>query len=453
MEISKPLLNLLSQAKVIAQAGSKGYYKLTATIITPKEHIPLIMPTAFSCDAMFATARSDDFRLLGQIQPGLYLNSVVPNRDDLKIEIIFRQGIKQSSKLFRAIPLIDKDPEKEGNNTQLSNLKNMDALNMVGVTFQLQELGYAILKNEMVGGVVLMGKLDDVLYNELIEIGSTLTLTGADAWRGVEMVKPIDNPKVFNHVEMKDGLRLMDLATYLQNDTKYGFYSKGMGCYYRKGLFYIYPLFKQGNYATAKKVLDIYRLPEDAIPALETTYYVNDVRTIILSTGTAKHDNKSDINKQNQGVGKRIISPDAIINKAGYYYDKGGAVTTRNDTLTEYKTSQRTSGEEISVYDPTPSSNVWKALSANALNDGEIIRIPWDASDSSLIVPGMPCKYYYTTNGETLVEREGTVLGARSRLMMNTPGEPSPTFREMTDLLVYFVIENEVTSNAAGYSG
>lgn len=449
MEISRPLLNLLKQAKAISIAGTVDYYKLTASVITPTQHIPLYFPTAFSCDAMFATARSDDFRLLVQVQPGVYLKDVVPYCDDLKIELIFRQGIKQTSRLYRAIPLIGSDPEKEGNNTQLSNLKNMDNLNMVGVTFQLQELGFAALRVEMVGDVALMGTLDTVLMSELIEKGQELTLTGPDAFRGVDMVTPIDNPKVFKHIEMKDGLRLMDLPGYLQNDTKYGMYSKGLGCYYRKGMFYVYPLFKMGRYDTAKRVLDIYRLPEDAVPAVETTYYINGTHTIILSTGQANHDSRSDITKQNKGVGKRIINPDAVISKAGNYYEKGAAVTTRTDTLTEYKTSQRTSGEEISVFEAEPTSNIWKGLSSNALYDGEILRIPWDSSNSTLIVPGMPCKYYYTTNNENLVEREGVVIGARSRLMMNTPGDPQPVFREMTDLLVFFIFENEVTSTAA----
>lgn len=445
MEVSTALRNLMKQARAIATSGSARYFKMTATIITADAQIPLHLPTGFACNSDFAGTRADDFRIMGQIQPGLYFKSVDPYKDNLKIELVERTGDTQNVRTFRAIPLNSVDPALMGTTTQLSNLSGSDDLNIISVTFQLFELGYAQLRYNMVGDVALMATLDKVLQNAYITESENLNLLGADAFRGVDMELPIDNAQVFSHIEYPDGVRLFDLASYLQNDDKYGIYSKGLGSYYRKGMFYIYPLFKMGRYDNAHAVLDIFRLPEDAIPTIEVSYQVNGKHTYILSTGGAAHNDNADANKQNYGTGKRIISPDALTGDVGYYYEKGAAVTTRTDSISEYQTSQRASGEQISTFERKPSSNLCKALSMNAFNDGYTLKIGWDRSDSTLIYPGMPCKYYYSVDNLNLIVKEGTVLSVRAKYNMNTLGDPSPTFKESCEIVIFMVKDDSQT--------
>lgn len=446
MELSRPLQNLLTQARTTAVAGKTRYVKLAANIITPTLHVPVYLVSNFGRNAMFASARSDDFRITCQIQPGLYLKQVLPYKDNLKLEFIEKEDITQTSKVFRCIPLVTSDPEVKGNDTVTGNLQGMDNINLITINLQLQELGYAFLRNSFVSdSVFLMARTDDALKHALITDGSQLSLPIPDSWVGIDMPEVGDNTTTFKHIEIPDGTRLMDLPTYLQNDDKYGIYSKGLGCYFRKGLFYIFPLFKMGRYATAQRVLDIYRLPSDAVPTLETTYYTNTKSVIILSTGEAKHDSTVDINRQNNGVGKRIINPAAISGETGLYYEKGNALTTRQDSISEFQTSSRASGEEIAIYDRKPSGNVCKALSETAYNDGQLISVPWEQSNSDLIYPGMPCKYFYTQDNDVLVETEGVVLGARSQYVKNDMNI-QPTFKESTTLLIFLITETQTTT-------
>lgn len=441
MNISKPLQNLLKQAQSISVAGVTRYYKITASIITPSEHVPVYLVTDKQCSSMFGMQRGDDWRLTCQIQPGVYMKKVLPFRDDLKIEVIERAGLKQTSRIYRLIPLVTSDPEQKGNDTKTSNLANMDDLNLITVNFQMQELGFAILRNAFtLDSVFLMARTDKALEHALIDTAEIELkgLSGPDAFRGVDMKEVGDNDKEFKHIEIPDGTRLMDLPTYLQNDDKYGVYSKGLGCFFRKGMFYVFPLFKMGRYATANKVADIFRFPTDAVPTLETTWYTNDKTLTILSTGEAKHDSTVDINHQNNGVGKRIINPDALSGKAGYFYENGNAITTRSDSITEYQTANRKSGEQFSAYDRTPSGNNCKALTSNAYNDGELISTPWDQCNSELIYPGMPCKYYYTKENDVLVEREGVILGVKSQSVKNDMSM-SPTFRESCVIFIFLI--------------
>lgn len=441
MDISKPLQNLITQAKTISQAGTTRYYRISATLITPTQHIPVYIISEYTRTSMFASARADDYRLKCQIQPGLYLKQVLPFSDDLKIEVIEREGLKQVAKTYRCIPLTNNDPEMSGNNTKVSNLENFDNLNIITVNLQLQELGFAVLKNSFTSdSVFLLARTDKALMHALITDGSEVGLSGADAWRGVDMPIEGDNNKTYKHIEIPDGTRLMDLPTYLQNDDKYGVYSAGLACFYRKGMFYVFPPFLMGRYATAAKVLDIFRFPEDAVPQLETTWYTNDKTVTILSTGHSKHQSTVDINRQNNGVGKRIINPDSISGKAGTVYAKGKAITTRSDSLSEYQTAQRASGEQISVYERTPAENIFKGLSETAYNDGELISVPWDQSNSDLIYPGMPCKYYFTQANNVLVEVEGIVLGVITQSLQNDQ-QPDSVFREKATLFLFLVYE------------
>ena len=217
MEASLPLQNLIKQAQDIAASGSTKYFKLSATIITPVAHIPMYVPTGFKCTSDFAGLRSDSFALHGQVQPGLYLKNVIPYRDNLRVEIVQQFGDSQIVRTFRANPTSNIDPNMVGMSTKTSNLSGLDDLNLMGFDLQLLELGYAILRYEPIGNVALMANVGSVLKHELITAGEKVDLTGADAFRGVDMNDEPDNSRVYSHIEYRDGTRIMELASYLQN--------------------------------------------------------------------------------------------------------------------------------------------------------------------------------------------------------------------------------------------
>ena len=206
--------------------------------------------------------------------------------------------------------------------------------------------------------------------------------------------------------------------------------------YYRKGMWYIFPLFKVGRYETARKVLNIYRVPQDVIPTLEVTHFTEGKVTTILSTGDAKHINGTDIVKQNKGTGKRIISPDAIMGETGGYYSKGVHLSTRADTLSEYQTSKRGSGEDVAPFSNEPTNNLAKHLSDNAFNEGSLETIQWMNSNHSKLEPGMPVRYFFLT-GDVLSYKEGTLLGARTEHVRDQQTPNDLKFRQSSALSLF----------------
>lgn len=438
MELPRPLANLIAFANSVATQQADKKIKLSAMLVTPTQQLPLLVPTGMAKFSLYGVNFADDFRIKGQLQPGVYLNTILPNKDNLFIEVTERQGLTQTMKRFRAVPLGDANPEMAGNSVHLANLGTKDSNNMVSVSFQMFETGYAILKNVMISDKHLMTTLDDALHLQLSRAGreKLAHLTGPDAFRGVDIERPIDNARVFQMINIPSAVPLKDLGRWMQNHEEFGIYSKGFGMYYQKGMWRIAPLFKIGRYEKARKVLNIYRLPEDVFPTLHATHFVQGKAVTILSTGKARHIDGMDIKKQNEGTGKRVISSDAIMGEVGRYYGKGQALATREDSLSEYKTSERASGEEMSPFHGTPTNNLCKHLSANSLNDGTTETLQWNNSDHELLDPFMPVRFYYMSGNDALKYKEGTLLGARTELSKDTES-PDMVFREHSALNIF----------------
>jgi hypothetical protein len=430
MELPRPIANLIDHANSIDNSGNERIFTMEVTVVTPTDQIPMILPSGFARLSAFATKLSDDARVIGQLQPGVYNDSVLPYKDNLYIEIVEREGMNQVMRRFRATPMGDANPAQQGGNTALANLASKDDINMISVTFQIFEVGFALLKNELIADVHLMTNLKDVLHYQLTKYGKMLELTGGDAFRGVDIEDPIDNDRIFKQVAIAPPIPLIRLGQWLQAHDEFGIYSTGLGMYYRKGMWYIYPLHRMGRYEKARKVLDVYRLPENVIPTLKNSYFVNGRTVTVLSTGGGNTKDGRDIDRQNKGTGKRVISSDAVMGEVGRYYNKGQALTTRQDSLSEYQTAKRASGEEMIPFHASPTNNLCKVLSENALNDNTDIVVEWHNSYGLLIEPGMPCRFFYMNGNNALMYKEGTVQHIKTEYRMDTESAGHPVFRE-----------------------
>jgi hypothetical protein len=436
MEVPKPLANLVNYANSIDQGKSERIFTMSAMIIAPDEQIPLILPTGFARLALFGVNHSDDCRIKAQLQPGVYQNRVLPVKDNLFIEITEREGYTQVMYRFRAIPLHDSSAPMAANNTALADLSTKDDLNMVDVEFQLLDVGYAQLKTTTISDHLLMTTLDNALHYQLTKYGEQLQLTGGDKFRGVDIEYPYDNTRVFKQIVIPP-MPLIKFAEFLQQDDQFGFYSRGMASYYRKGMWYIFPPLKIGRYEAARKVANIYALPSNVFPTLKNSWFLDDKVLTILSTGEGHNSDGSDIQKQNFGSGKRVVSSDAIMGETGSYYAKGQALTTREDSMSEYKTTARGSGEDSIPFHATPTNNLCKLLSQNAYIDGSVVSRTWHNSRASEITPGMPCRFYFMSGSDALMYREGTIITVRSEYQQDTQNAGQPKFREHSTLELF----------------
>lgn len=412
-----PLLNLLDQAKETAKASVPTNFLLDGVLITPEEHIdlPRINSCVITSDFYSGESHSDNYFVEVSISPGLFQKRVMPFRDDLIIDLIETRGIKRSVRRLRAVPLVETDPTVTGGSTIFSDMTALDQQNFINIQFQLFDLGYEQIRNVQINTNFLAATLDNVIHYVMSKEIKDLGLTGSNALKAVDIETPIDNQKVYRSVTIEAGVQLVDLANYLQKADGLGVYTRGLGSYYKNNTWFVYPLCKTGRYGKLDWSLDILKFPRDAMPTIEHSYFVSAEtnQVTVLSNGEAEHNDDSDIDFQNAGQGKRLISEDAIAGDVGYYKNNERIIKTRLDSVTEYKTTNRSSKVNRVVIDPKPTSNIYREISKSVFDTGDILSIEWHNSDPDLLYPGMPLRYYYMI-GQVLKMREGTLLSVLS---------------------------------------
>lgn len=437
-----PLRSIINEAQLTEGKERPTLCTLYATIITPVKDVPVIRVESLMVVSDFFANKADAYQLVVGIQPGVFQFDILPYRDNLIIEVVEQVGLNRTAKRFRANPQGLSDAQMLGNTTQMSDMRVYDDMNFISATFQLLEIGFDLMRNSILDyGVCYMANPYDVLHNRLTSEVMGLVLDGVDKPKGIDIEAPIDNIRLYKQIIINQGTRLIDLGHFLQ--AEYGLYSTGQGAYYRNGYFFVYPLFKMGRYENAILSADIIRVPTDKVPTLDSTFYKTANGITILSSGEAEHEDATDITQQNQGIGMRILSSDAVSGGAGMHVNNGRAVTTRSDSVTEYKTNDRGSGNDKIPISKLPTDNIYKELSKSAANMGSFLKVPWNNADPFFLNPLTPIRYYYMVQGDTLKMREGNLTG----IVMNYQPIDSKlhnTFRKHCDLTI-FVGSDEVT--------
>lgn len=443
------LSNIIDQAKETAKASKPTNYQLYATVITPEIQIPAASVETLQCKSDFMQEHSDMFYIQILIQPGVYQKSVLPYKDNLIIEIIHSQGLTQTLRRYRATPRGDTNAQQSAQTTSMVDVGINDQNQVVSVSFMLLEIGYDMLKNTQTSGCFLMANPSDVLHNKWVEEGNRLGLTGAESFKGVDIEEPIDNERIYRQIMVKQGVPLVSLGNYLQNEEGLGMYTRGLGSYYRKGMWYIYPLCKSGRYGKVKHSLDIIKAPQDVLPTLNTTYFVNDTSVLIISTGSINIKDGTDKMRQNLGSGQQVISSDAVAGDTGTHYAKGRAITTRTDTASEYRTTMRSSGVDRTVLNSNPTNNIFKEITSTAMRDTSILTLEWHNSDPDVIYPGAPVNFYYLQDDSSLTLREGTVVEIDTLYQPTKTGANVPFSRSsILTILLMPEINTVVTPNS-----
>lgn len=434
----------------IRQAQSTAKYSsqsakavmITAIFITPEGQHRALGVTGFSEQADFVNNKSEFIQLRARLQPGTYFNKLIPFRDDLTVQVVIASGTDKVLREFVAVPLTSKDVRAEGNNTAAVNLDALDETNLVDYMFQLIDKGYSQLKNIPVSNIYQMTDIQSVIGTVMEKYTKDVGMTGWETFKGLQFHRPIDNLNKYDSVEIPNGTRLIEVPTMLQNDNDYGVYTKGLCCFYKQNYWWVVPLYNVELVETHPRPLDIIRVPENKIPDLDVTYYRSDVAMTIIACGKADHTDFGDIDKQNDGTGQRLVLGDAIAGDTGYHYNNGRAVTTRADSMQEYKLSNRKDGQEWTPLKAGPTGNLCAPMTQNAINEGEIIEVEWRNGDTGYLEPGHPLRYQYMYNDSEMIVRRGVLLGYRTDyIAINS--FPNPILQRTTILKIFLKRRDE----------
>lgn len=405
------LSNILEQAHLNATKPSPIVYNLNGLFVLPDGYVEIIGIERLTGMGNYVTARTDDLRVRIRIQPGLYQSKILPYKDDLQFELITSTDEGTYLQYYRCVPLSVSDTESLGNTTKELDLSIYDSQNFISLDFQLFDLGFSKLRTIPYSQTFLSARVGDVIHNVYSEETRRLGLQGQDEFRGVFIEEPIDNQVVYRQISIPQGETLMINVPQWLQEKDYGVYTRGIGSYYAQGEWRVYTLWDTTKYERSDFTLDIVRVPEDVMPSIEESYFVNKTNVTIISNGRAELYNSVDVKVQNQGAGQQIISSKVANGMVGSHYNNGQVILSRKDSLTQYRTVERKSGEERVNVNPVPTNNIAREISKSRVNNGEVLVLPWKNADHALIRPGMGFRYYYLTADNVLKMRTGTVIG------------------------------------------
>lgn len=378
-----------------------------------------------------------DYRYLSiQIGPSVYERLIQPNRDKLKVRVTRRVQNDTGLPVAGATAIQDTYIaflRESGDTNMTSNFRNnatdgeKEVSQLVTLTFELVDPTLLELINTETAGIFYDIKTQDLLLSQLCMSleGNTQTQSlKSRLYRGVRgfQATPATNQKAYSQIEVPTGMRLGALPTYLQNE--YGINSSGLGCYYRGGYWYVYPLYNYKLFSTRKRTLSIFNMSAEEAPVLDRSYSVRSDQVFVVSTGNSESVDNSEKVLNNVGDSLRFTPSSSL--------EKGLIKTTGNKTKVLSKDTVRAIGVNKPHHgvfntryaEKVFTDNPYPELSALALSKGQRLSVNWTCADLTLIQPGMAVRVYYL-RGDALEYAEGTLLGVTA----NT----SPSSDRLTD--------------------
>lgn len=393
------------------------YLRYELIIVTEENSYTSLGVTGRADFADFVNGHSDDLTVEARFLPSVYYENIWPYQDNLVAQLVTVNNGQRIVETFTAIPLTKGLSSVTGTRTSQADVKGVSQMTFGTYRFQLLPLAFAKLRDQVVSGITLMATVNDTLAYFLDNY--TRQFTDSTEYSGLVM-EMADNTDTYSAIVVPEGTPLIDLASFFQESDKYGLYAKGLGCYFRQKQWWVYPLYDFTLYDSHPVPVTFIRYPEDRFPTLERTSFHNNGSLTILVTGKGDYDDTSDIDKQDNGVGVRLVLPTKVSGETGSYYNAGRSISTRADSMSEFQMSDRASGNNYTPVVPIPSANPYKYSSGFSAQDGLTIQLEWHNSDTRQILPGQPCRYQYLDNN-VVVTRKGVILSYRTDYEMANP--------------------------------
>lgn len=248
---------------------------------------------------------------------------------------------------------------------------------------------------------------------ELQERASTAGLDAPDYQRvrGVDMW-PANNEKVYDHIPVPTGTLLRDVPKLLQESK--GVYASGIGYYYKRGWWFVFPQLDTTRFDKVKKTLTIVNVPRNEIGGSERSYITEGDAVWMIATGDTLYRDATERdfytfgNEFAYSPASKLFDGQELVKKTN-----NEALSQHNDFMKGFSVTERPGELYNTHYDPDTffTDNPYPVASELSSGLGVIAEVAWDAAHPDLIYPGQPVKFVYVVNGE-IRYRYGTLVGA-----------------------------------------
>lgn len=377
----------------------------------------------------FVEGFADERSISVMLSKADYEQKIFPYREQLQITLVKKPigaisedtllSVDATAKTYRAVIADSSSTATSRGDGSGSANESYAELSIVGVTFQLIDQAVEQLMMVSVGTVYGKGTPGSILFSELTMRSRSLNLPDEDAINGCTMVAA-DNDTIRETIPIPQGLKLHDLAGYLQNKEG-GIYNGGIGCYCWGKQWYVYPPYDLTRFDKTKRTLTILAVRTSELPAMENTYRIDGDSLTVVVNGGVLHQAPFDKVSLNEGNGIRYAKANELFH--GFSASENGqTLTSGGKTVAAFVGQNRQSGYQNVVFSENRiTDNSCRELSKLAAKQGQFVQVNWERADSGLIVPGMPVRYLYEYSGQ-VYEFIGTVLNSQEHTAKYQPG-------------------------------
>lgn len=386
--------------KILYGGATSTNYTWEVIVHTPDENLTPFNVQSINTVRDYAGGFGDEITLSTQFGRGTFAYRILPFRNDLEItlkKIPVTESLdselgsgKIQSERFKATLIGDFTSPTLG---QGKEAKSEEALNMLGlddIHFQLQDKACEQIRVLMAGGIGRNTTVQNFLTTLITRTSEKLKVGDERALKGIDMVKA-DNVDVKEHIVITQGVRLVDLADFVQK--RQGVYNAGLGSYIQSGYWYIFPLYDTSEFNRRVKTLTMVVVPETKLSNVERTFITEAGATTVLVTGKTAFRDDAGSNYQNFGNGLRYTHAALLMDANSS--TSGNKVTLTRDKLNSESISADAPLKFAPVAANRITANPFPNLSLQARKRGGYFRAIWQNGDHALIVPGMVVKIVY----------------------------------------------------------
>lgn len=402
MELASTTLD--AEYKLIEQEGRESYFRYEAIFVTAKEEIPCMQVTTTDCICDYVNASTDEMLISVVLKWGEYLNRVLPFKENLRLtlrrtstnntgNVLVDDRVEQT---FTAILQGEPETALMGDSPETASEDASDLSGIKRIQVQLQEDAYALTRSERVGGVFRDTSAHSALMALLNQSINGMDLEADQKIKGIDTVPPSNTSKR-SAIVIPHGTPLVAVAEKLQTQHG-GIYNAGIGCYLKKGMWHVKPLYDHTRYDTAKNTALFVIPPTQRYKGAERTWRKVDDHLTVFITGGIQRTDPSEIRLLNEGNGARFPNADAMME--GFFEVSGNKATAkRTNNANEYEAISRKANNLTRFSEDMSTSNVHHEASKVASRNGAYLTLIWENSRPGMIEPNLQCEIGFVSNG------------------------------------------------------
>lgn len=421
---------IYKEIKEIIDDGPKPisyYYK--AKIHVKDEDFELIKVIAIDNVSDYITRVGDITRLEVMVPLGLWAKKIYKERANLEITLLrmplIEVGEKQDeeepieTQRFFAIPNPLIMPVVDGKDVEKLTMRELDLKGTPVIEFQLTDKLLHKLRLITTGGIFRRSTAEDVVKYILDTNTKKIKVEEEISFKGVDFIEG-DNKEKREHFIIPQGTNIVDLPVFAQRRMG-GVYNTGLGCYYTRRYWFVYPLYDTTRLEKATKTLTIIKVPTIRNTGMERTYRQEGDTTYIIGTSDSEITDDALSNFTDSGNGTRFADSRKHIRDFTALKDNK-SVASRKKSNHEFMIVDREE-EKNSIFlsSRKTNSNPFVERSELASKYGGVFRFNWENADPSVLFPGMMCKIHYLNNNK-VKELHGVLLGHEDAVQLHGQG-------------------------------